>query len=101
MVDQEANNCFLFTLTNIYNTEPAKFPHVKGYSLYHSNNSGPIFGGFDLFLKNYFTDKESNGSNFPSSYYDILGKGRTIFTGDYNEENRYIILKEIEIFELF
>ena len=96
-----ANNCFLFTLTNIYNTEPIKFPHIKESSVYHGNNYGPEFGGNDLFFNNYFTDKESIGSKFPSSYYDILGKGRTIFTGDYNQENKYIILKEIEIFELY
>ena len=28
--DKTANDCFLFTLTNIFNTEPTKFPYSSG-----------------------------------------------------------------------
>jgi len=66
--DKTANDCFLFTLNNIYNTEPTKFPYVKGRSVYHGSNYGPTFGaGSDLYLYNNFTEINSNGSSFPSS----------------------------------
>ena len=35
--DKTANDCFLFTLTNIYNTEPTKFPYEKSRSVYHDS----------------------------------------------------------------
>ena len=98
--DKIANDCFLFTLTNIYNTEPTKFPYVKGGSVYHSPNHGPYFGGGDdLYFYTNFGDN-SNESSFPSSYQDVLGKGKSIFTGDFNNNNQYYKLKEIEIFKL-
>ena len=68
---KEANNCFLFTLTNIFNTEPIKFPYNKEASVYHGNNYGPEFGDSDLFFNSNFTNMQSIGSNFPSSYWKI------------------------------
>ena len=98
--DKTANDCFLFTLTNIYNTEPTKFPYVKGSSVFHDSNYGPYFGqNYDLGFYKNFSDN-SNYSNFPSSYQDVLGKGNSIFTGDFNNNNKYYKLKEIEIFKL-
>ena len=91
--DKIANDCFLFTLNNIYNTEPTKFPYVKGRSVCHDSSFGPRFGaGSDLYLYNNFTDINSNGSSFPNSFQDTLGKGRSIFIGDKN--NEYFKLKE-------
>ena len=97
--DKISKDCFLFTLTNIYNTEPTKFPYLKERSVYHSPNYGPYFGyGADLgFTKNFLGNKGC-WSNFPCSYDDVLGKGKSIFTGHDNIE--YFILKELEVFEL-
>ena len=96
--DKTANDCFLFTLTNIYNTEPTKFPYVSGRSVYHDSGYGPYFG-YDLGFYTSFDDN-SNQSGFPSSYQDILGKGKSIFTVDFNNNNKHYKLKEIEIFKL-
>ena len=99
--NKTANDCFLFTLNNIYNTEPTKFPYVKGRSVGHYSSYGPIFGdGTDLYLYNNFTNDNSNGSCFPYSYQDTLGKGKSIFTGDSNNSNSYFKLKEVEVFKI-
>jgi len=96
--EKTANDCFIFTLTNNYNTEPTKFPFVKGRSVYHGPSNGPCFGnGPDLGFYTIFNNN-SNRSFFPSSYQDILGKENSIFTGNYNNNN--FKLKEIEIFKL-
>ena len=100
--NKTSNDCFLFTLTNIHNTEPTKFRYIKGRSVYLDKKYGPVFGGgSDLYFGNQkgdFTIQYSNLSFFPTSYEDILGKGKSVFTGDLN--NDYIKLKEIEIFKL-
>ena len=102
--NKTSNDCFLFTLTNIYNTEPTKFKYIKERSVYHDANYGPVFGaGTDLYFgdnSGNFTLQNSNGSKFPCSYEDSLGKGRTVFTGDFNNNNQYIKIKEIEVFRL-
>ena len=93
-------DCFIFTLTNIYNTEPTKFPYLKDRSVYHSESYGPLFGGgSDLGLGSNFISSNGSWSSFPYSYKDILNKGKSIFTGDLNNDNSYYLLKEIEIFE--
>ena len=98
--DKIANDCFLFTLTNNYNTESTKFPYSKGRSVFHSPKHGPYFGnGPDLGFYNTFSDN-SNRSEFPSSYQDIIGKGRSIFTGGRNNNVQFYELKEIEVFKL-
>ena len=97
--DKTANDCFLFTLTNIYNTEPTKFPYVKGRSVYHDSDHGPYLGSGDLGFYSSFSDK-SNYSGFPYSYKDVLGKGKSIFTGDFNNNNIYFKLKEVEVFKI-
>ena len=94
-----ANDCFLFTLTNIYNTEPTKFPYVNGQSIYHGVNYGPYFGYPDLGFYTTFNDN-SNYSGFPYSYKDVIGKGKSIFTGDINNDNYYFKLKEVEVFKI-
>ena len=97
-----AEDCFLFTLTNIHNTEPTKLPYIKGTSVQHIWKYGPVFGGAtDLYFGDQdgnFKLDESNGAEFPYSFKDILGKGKSIFTGDKNIKNKYIKLKEIEVF---
>ena len=101
-VEKTANDCFLFTLTNIHNTQPTKFPYVnKSRSVYLESNLGPIFGGGnDLQINKDFTKNNTHSSNFPYSYQDTLNKGKSIFTGDFNNNNKYVNLKEIEVFEI-
>ena len=95
---KSAPDSFLFTLTNIHGTEPTKFPNsiYTSYSIYDYYSYGPTFGGHDI-----YTNKSGTYASFPHSYQDILGKGRSIFTGDLNNSNCYFNLKEIEVFKIF
>jgi len=95
---KSAPDSFIFTLTNIHGTEPTKFPNSSsGSSIYDSSSYGPTFGGgHDI-----YTNKEGSYAGFPSSYKDILGKGKSIFTGDLNNSNSSFNLKEIEVFKIF
>ena len=98
---KEAENCFLFTLTNIYNTEPTAFQYIKGTAVYHGAEYGPIFGGGnDLYFGNNFQGDRSCHSRFPYSYSDIFRKEKSIFTGDPNNNNIYFKISEIEVFKL-
>ena len=65
-----SQDCFIFSLVNIYNSEPIKFPvkNMDQYSVLHGSIYGPIFGGgcdiggnYSDFLNNY------SYSSFPSS----------------------------------
>jgi len=89
---------FIFTLTNIHGTEPTKFPNSNtNYSIYDYSTYGPTFGhGHDI-----YTNKSGSCSGFPYAYQDILGKGKSIFTGDLNNSNSSFNLKEIEVFKIF
>ncbi len=86
-----------FTLTNIHNLKPTKFPNLGEDMVFHEPNYGATFNNDICIYSDY--GKEYCYSSFPSKYQDILGKGKSIFTGDNN--NSYFILKELEIFELF
>ena len=102
---KNAPDCFIFTLKNIYDTEPIKFPSKKnGYEVGHFKGYGPLFGdnGDIYFYSNFQADGDrSPYSGFPISYEDILGKGKSIFTGDSNNNNKKFKVKEIEVFKLF
>jgi len=97
-----APESFIFTLSNIYNTEPTKFPSKNDQcEVCHNYSCGPRFGlgrdsGVDGDILNSY-----NWSNFPNTYPDILGKGKSIFTGDYNNNNSNSKIKEIEVFKIF
>ena len=99
---KSAPDSFLFTLTNIYELEPTKFPNSdSNYSIYYNSSYGPTFGGgHDIAIE----FPSSLRTNFPHSYKDVLGKRKSIFTGDYNNNNnssyQYFKLKEIEVFKL-
>ena len=100
--NKNAPNSFLFSLTNIYNTEPTKFPSINdGKEVYHEKDYGPIFGdsGIDLYIHFNHSEKNNAYSKFPKSYRDVLGHGKYIFTSD--ENNFYFRIKEIEVFKLF
>ena len=48
--------------------------------------------------------QNKNNSNcysyFPKAFEDNLGKGKSIYTGDFNNNNEYIKMNEIEIFKI-
>ena len=90
------SNYFLFTLTNIYNTQPIKFSSKNsGPQAYHGKDYGPYF--YDIRTYNDYLNDNSY-SNFPQYYEDNLGKGYSIFTSDNNSQ--YFKMKEIEVFKL-
>ena len=97
-----APDSFLFTLTNIYSINPTKFPSKNDqYDVYHNSNHGPVFGsGNDLFIYNNFL-KCGGLTYFPTTYEDILGKGKSIFTGKDNNNDIDFKIKEVEIFKIF
>jgi len=95
---KSASDSFIFSLTNIHGIEPTKFPNSNSrYSICDCPNYGPRFGS-DIYPLN---NGNSSGSDFPCYYQDILGKGRSIFTGDLNNDNKVLNLKEIEVFKIF
>ena len=98
---KSAPDSFIFSLTNIHGTDPTKFPNSNTKnSIYDYSSSGPCFGGGrDIYT--LCGSNNSSGSGFPHSYQDILGKGKSIFTGDLNNSNTNINLKEIEVFKIF
>ena len=95
--------CFIFTLTNIYNIQPTKFPsNNSGNNVYHGGSDGPVFGyECDFYIYSTFGKERNSDSYFPKSYQDVLGKGKSIFTGDSNNNNTSFIIKEMEVFKLY
>ena len=98
---QDDPNCFLFSLINMYNTKPKKF-QIKNsqYALYYRTDFGALFGsvGNDLGLRKNFVKEGGFCCNFPNSFFDSLGKGFSIFTGD--TQNSSFLIKEIEVFKI-
>ena len=101
-----APNSFLFTLTNMYETEPTKFPlknNNDGNAIYDGNYILLFGGGHDLYIPNDYLNRVSY-TKFPYTYQDILGKGKSIFSGNMtnNNNNNYseFNLIELEIFKL-
>ena len=99
---KSAPDSFLFSFTNIYNIEPTKFPSKNDQKeIHHESNYGPEFGsGHDLGIYHNFIEK-GGWSNFPVTYKDILGKGKSIFTSNYNNNSsNNFKINEYEIFKL-
>ena len=48
----------------------------------------------------FFLNNGGYSSNFPNTYEDILGKGKSIFTGKDNNNDSTFKIKEIEIFKI-
>ena len=99
-------NSFLFTLSYIYDISPTKLPNTNlDKNIYYYSKCGFIFGGggigHDLCIKDKFLNKDDSYTNIGNAYKDILGKGRSIFTGDENNENKNIRIKELEVFKLY
>lgn len=99
--DYSAPDSFLFTLTNIFNIAPTKFPSKNDQrEIRCYNNNGPLFGnGTDLGV---YSDILNDGgwTHFGNTFPDILGKGRSIFTGDFSKNISGFKIKEIEVFKL-
>ena len=98
-----ANGSFLFTLTNIHGTKPTKFPNSQNqnYAVQHLSDYGPIFGnGWDLYIYNNYLNNKNSGTTLGCAYQDILGKGRSVFTGDENNNNGTFKVKELEVFKV-
>jgi len=95
---KSAPDSFIFTLTNMYNISPTKFPNSNtSQSIYDYSKYGPCFGsGCDIAIE--FNIESQNYTHFPKSYSDVLGKGYSIFKGD--NDNYSFNLKEIEVFKL-
>ena len=96
-----APDCFIFTLINIHNTEPTKFPtKSKDEGINHQLDRGPTFGpNCDITISTDYINNDSC-SDFPCRYKDILGKGKSIFTSDPNNNNGKFRLREIEVFTI-
>ena len=90
-------DCFIFTLKNTFGTKPNKFKIKEdNSSIYNSSNNGPTFGGgHDINTSNKFLN-HNHSINFPQSFEDNIGMGRSIFTGN---DNSQFILKELEVFK--
>ena len=97
-----APDSFLFTLTNIYNIQPTKFPSKNdGKEIRCYLKNGPLFGnGTDLGLYENFINS-GGWTYFGDTYPDILGKGKSIFTGNTDNNQNTFKIKEIEVFKLF
>ena len=98
---ESAPESFLFTLINMYNTQPTKFQSKNDNNeiQQYSSSYGPIFGGgIDLGVYKDIL-KDGGWSNFPFTFQDSLKKGKSIFTGDNN--NNFFKIKEIEVFKVF
>jgi len=91
-------DCFIFTLKNTFGTKPNKFIIKEvNSSIYDYYDKGPTFGsGHDINIsQNFFNNNHS--INFPNSFEDNIGLGKSIFTGDNNNSN--FIIKELEVFK--
>ena len=61
-----------------------------------------IFGfgnGTDLGIYPDFLN-DGGWTDFGDTFPDILGKGRSIFTGDFNKDINIFKIKEIEVFQI-
>ena len=100
---KKAPKSFLFSFSNIHNSEAVKFPCVNdNKALYYNPDFGPLFGeyGNDLGLYKDFLKEGGFSCSFPNTYSDTLGKGRSVFTGDSNNSSNRFQIKEIEVFKV-
>ena len=96
-----APNSFLFTLSNMYNIEPTKFPlknNNDGNAIYDGDYILLFGAGHDLYIPNNCLNRVSY-SKFPYTYQDTLGKGKSIFSGNMNnnDNNKYSEFKIKEV----
>ena len=95
---KKAPGTFIFTLSNIYNIPPNKFDlKINQDGVFHYNNQGPVFGDNAFLIVNTLG---KNRTLFPDNFIDNLNKGKSIFTGNENNNDQYFNIKEIEIFKI-
>ena len=100
---QSAKDSFIFTLTNIFGIGPTKFNDKgTGKNVQHAKDYGPSFGehSSDISIFENFLEKDCY-SVFPEQYNDTTGKGKCLFTGSTNSEDKAIKMKEIEVFRVY
>ena len=99
-----APDSFIFTLSNIHGTQPTKFINIDiNNSVHHRSDRGTCFYS-DIWVYEDFRNNNPNSScysSFPRGYKDTLNKGKSIFTGDFNNNNSYFKLMEVEVFKVF
>ena len=96
-----APGSFIFTLTNIYKTVPTQFLGVSNQKhVRHNPSYGPCFGGGTDIGINVNYNNSGGWSWFPSTYQDVLGNGKSIFTGNTNNNEVGIKIKDIEVFKV-
>jgi hypothetical protein len=92
-----AQNSFLYLLTNANGNQPTKFLYNNNGSGFDDNSGyGPTFGGgHDLHISDKSNANNSSSCNVGYSYPNTLGLGQGTFTGAYNFQTI-----EIEVFKL-
>ena len=98
-----APGSFLFSLTNIHNTNPAKFPSSGNYAIRNHIDFGPAFGGgVDLGIQEDLNNICGKGfAYFPHTFADTLGYRKSVFTGNSDNNNVIFEIKEVEVFKVF
>lgn len=98
-----APDSFLFSLTNIHNTNPAKFPSTGNYEIRNYIGCGPAFGlGTDLGVQEDLNNICGRGwGHFPATFQDTLGYGKSVFTGNADNNNVIFEIIEVEVFKVF
>ncbi len=102
-VYQKIEGCFIFTLKNNYGIPPTKFNNYQdNISIGQWPDYGPIFGNVaDIYVHiNNFGCVGGCSSTFPHNYIDTTGKGKSLFTGNYDNDNINMNLTEIETFKV-
>lgn len=96
----QAPGSFLFTLTNVYMTEPVKFPLKKennSNAVFCKSDYGPTFGnGHDLHIASSSNTNTNSRANF-STYYDTIDKGNVIFSSKMSNNFQ---VQEIEVYKI-
>ena len=89
---------YLFTLTNVHNTEPTKFLHKNGNdSVKNDENEGPTFD--DFYIQGNYQNSEVS-IKFPRGHLDTLNLGKSIFSGVKNNNINTMKIIEIEVFKV-
>jgi hypothetical protein len=87
----------IFTLTNPHKIPPTKYSLSNYEKAIHCHPyfSATFGAGQDICIANNSNQNTYSYSNFPYSYSDTTGVGRTTFTGSYN-----FMVREIEVFQV-